>query len=204
MKFILIVIFSVSFIQSAAAQFDKFTGNTVFQAIQCDAGRFGKYAIRKGVNPRMKAHVVYSYTVEKSQKVAASVGLSTILDFIVKGPSVEASRNWTRTDGNKMEGNFNINEGNTGACGRGDVPRVPVGIYVCFKEATDGIKENIVQSCDKTWVAAAHLGANGTFKWYFIEAGADGDYDAKVTYVMNVSAPAKDEDEKIARHSERR
>lgn len=204
MKFVLIVIFSVSFIQSAAAQFDKFTGNTVFQAIQCDAGRFGKYAIEKGVDPRMKAHVVYSYTVEKSQKVAASIGLSRILEFVMSGPSVRASRSWTRTDGNKLEGNFNINEGNTAACGGGDVPRVPVGIYACFKEATDGIKSNIVQSCDKTWIAAANVEANGTFKWYFIEAGVDGDYDAKVTYVMNVSAPAKDEDEKIVGRSERR
>ena len=194
MKILVVLIFNVLFAGSAFAQFDKFTGNTVFQAIQCDVGRFAAVASRAGIDPKMKAHVVYSFTVEKSQKVVASAGLVAAFNWLIKGPSVEASRTWSRTSKNTLEGNFNINEDNTGACKRGDVPSVPVGIFRCLRNSTIPIKKKIMQTCEDTKVAAGSLKANGTIQWTFVQAGAEGDWDIKATYNFKVDAPAKDDD----------
>jgi hypothetical protein len=193
MRILVGFLFGFLFTTTASAQFDKFTGNTVFQAIQCDVGRFGAIAKRSGIDPRMKAHVVYSYTVEKSQKVAVSAGVTTIVSWLVKGPSVEVARTWTRTNKNTLDGTFNINEGNTDVCKKGNVPSVPVGVFECLKDSIDPIKKKVVETCEDTRVAAGTLKADGTVKWIFVQAGAEGDWDIKATYNFRVEAPAKDE-----------
>jgi hypothetical protein len=162
--------------------------------------RWSLRALRKeeGIDPTIKAHVSYSYAVEKSQKVAGSVGLNLVVDWIMKGPSVEASLTWTRTDSNSLDGNFNINEENKAACGGRGIPRVPVGIFECLKDSTLPIKKNIVAKCEMIRVAAGKLTANGKVKWIFVEAGVQGDFDAKVTYTIKVDAPVKEDKPKVA------
>jgi hypothetical protein len=193
MRFLLVLLFTIFFVGHASAQYDRLTGNTVFMAIQCDVGRFGALAKQAGIDPAMKAHVVYTWTVEKSQKVTASAGLSAMIDWIIKGPSVEASVTWSRTDGNTIDGYFNITPGNKGACSRGDVPRVPVGIFDCLKGSTDPIKNKVVSKCERSRILAGNVTANGTFRWTVIQAGAGGNFDAKVTYNIKVDAPAAEE-----------
>jgi hypothetical protein len=196
MKFVLVFLFTFICIGTASAQYDRLTGNTVFQAIQCDVGRFGVTASKTGIDPKMQAHVVYSWTVEKSAKVTASFGLTAMVDWIVKGPSVETSLTWSRTDGRTIDGNFNINEGNREVCRRGDIPSVPVGIFECLKESTDIIKAKVTARCDMVRILAGKVTANGTFRWIVIQAGASGDFDAKVTYNIKVDAPAKEKKKK--------
>jgi hypothetical protein len=148
MKSLTGLLLSFLFISSASAQYDRLTGTTIFQAIQCDVGRFGADAAKAGIDPQMKAHVVYSYTVEKSEKVTASARLSKMIGWIIKGPSVEASRSWSQTDGNTVDGNFNINRGNKEVCLAGNIPKVPVGIYECLK--TSPAKMGAAMA--KTWL----------------------------------------------------
>ena len=193
MKSLTGLLLSFLFISSASAQYDRLTGNTIFQAIQCDVGRFGADAAKAGIDPQMKAHVVYSYTVEKSEKVIASARLSKMIGWIIKGPSVEASRSWSQTDGNTVDGNFNINRGNKEVCLAGNIPKVPVGIYECLRNATEPIKAKVISRCEKTRIAAGKVTAKGTIDWILLEADVQGDFDAKVTYNIKVDAPTKEE-----------
>jgi hypothetical protein len=178
-------------VSNASAQFDKFTGNTVFQAIQCDVGRFGDLATKSGIDPTLKAHVTYNYTVEKSTKVDASAGLSQVFKRLVAGPSVEVAKTWTQTGKNTLDGNFNIHPGNMEVCKRGDIPAVPVGVYKCLKDSTIPLKNGTTITCADTKVAAGTLKANGKITWIFVTAGAEGDWDIKATYDFKVEAPAK-------------
>jgi hypothetical protein len=193
MRAFFIVFFMLAGVSAAlAAQFDKFTGNTVFQAIQCDVGRFGAYAADKGVDSKLKAHVTLTYTVEKSTKVDASAGIGPkAFKWLVAGPTVEVARTWTRTRKDTIDGAFNINEGNTQVCKKGDVPSVPVGIFACLRDSTDPLKNGKTITCDDTKVAAGTIKASGKITWIFVEAGAEGDWDIKATYDFKVEAPAK-------------
>ena len=134
-KSLLHSVFTFLFAGTAAAQLGpqivKLTGNTVFMAIQCDVGRFGVVAKKSGIDPAMKAHVVYTYDVEQSQKVALLAG-ATIVKWIVEGPKVEASKTWSHTDERTWDGAFNINQENRAACGAKSRPRVPVGITIAL------------------------------------------------------------------------
>ena len=197
MRIAAVVLLSAFIADNASAQLfetDKLTGNTVFMAIQCDIGRFSVPAAKAGIDQKMKASVMYSWEVEKSAKLAASVGI-TIIDRILEGPKVEASATWTKTDGNKLEGDFNINEGNTQACGARVRPRVPVGVYDCLVGNTMPLKGGKGATCDKTRIAAGKFIAKGKIRWLIFEAGPQGDFDIKVTYKISIIAPAKEKKE---------
>jgi hypothetical protein len=191
MRFLTALLVVVSSVGAASAQSVRFTGNTVFMAIQCDVGRFGIIAKKAGIDSGMQAHVKYSRSEDVSNKASAEVGLS--LAKIFQGPSVKASRTWERTDGRTIEGKFKISEGNTGACGPHQTPRVDVGVMECLKDATTPIKSNVSINCDKTRIAAGKFTANGGINWTFVKIAPEYDYDVKVTYTIHVDAPAKDD-----------
>ena len=88
---------------------------------------------------------------------------------------------------------FNINQENRKACGAKNKPRVPVGVYDCLVNATIPIRGGVAQKCKKVRVVAGKLTANGKIKWLIFEAGPKGDFDVKVTYTINIDAPAKED-----------
>lgn len=189
---VLFVCFAVSTADAQIAEIDKFTGNTVFMAIQCDVGRLGSVAKAAKLDPGMKAQIKYAYTVDKSAKVEASLGVK-VVKWILEGPSVSAAATWARTEEDSLEGPFNINQGNLKACGKKNLPRIPVGIYDCFKDSMQPIASGFVKSCKRKRIVAGNLTANGTIKWLVFEFEPKGTFDIKATYDIDVSAPAKDD-----------
>jgi len=183
-------------------QTDRLTGNTVFMAIQCDVGRFGKEAKMMGIDPSMKAHVKYSWKVEKAKKlsVKAEISLSKFLEWLTKGPNVEASIQWSRTNDDGIEGDFNIHEGNIEACNEKAKPRVPVGLWDCLTKNKLPIKAKIQSTCKRTLVAAGKLTAKGTIRWLIFEVEPSGDFDLKVTYDIAINAPAREQNPQVSRN----
>jgi hypothetical protein len=186
------ILLSFLFIGNAHAQYDRLTGNSVFLSIQCDMGKFAAVAAKAGLDQATKAHVSYSWTVEKSTKVSGSIGLAKFIEWIVKGPSLDASATWTRSSSDSIDGNLNINQGNATVCKPNKKSIVYVGIFDCFKDSAQAIKAKFVKKCEKTQVFGGTVTANGTFQWTIIQVGASGNFDAKVTYKIEVDAPAKE------------
>jgi hypothetical protein len=137
MRFLAVVVLALLSVGQASAQ--GFTGNTVFMAVQCDVGRFAETARQIGLDPRMKADVDFSWTVEKSTKVETSVGISSWFKWIVGGPTVKQSLSWEKIDDNHMKGHFNSHAKNTLGC-RKNVLKVPLGIRDCLADNTNVLK----------------------------------------------------------------
>jgi hypothetical protein len=190
MRFVAVFILVMMSIGQASAQ--RFTGNTVFMAVQCDVGRFAETAQQIDLDPRMRADIDFSWTVEKSTKVDASVGLSSWFKWLVGGPTVEQSLSWKKIDDNHMKGPFNIHEQNTAAC-QENVLKVPLGIHDCLADNTNVLKSGLEASCDKTTSVEGTLNAVGKIDWKVVEASLGGEWDLKATYRIIVSAPAKAE-----------
>lgn len=189
---VLFICFGISTADAQIATIGKFTGNTVFMAIQCDMGRLGREAKAANLPADMKAQIKYSYSVEKSAKAELSLGIK-IVKWILEGPTVSAAATWTRTDEDNLEGPFNINRGNLKACDNKKRPRIPVGVYECFKDSMQPIASGLIKSCKRKRIVAGNLTAKGTIKWFIFEVDPAGTFDIKATYDISVSAPAKEE-----------
>jgi hypothetical protein len=191
MRFVAVVILALMSMGQASAQ--RFTGNTVFMAIQCDVGLFADTADKIGLDPRMKSDVDFSWTVEQSTKVETSLGVSGLIKSLIGGPTVKAAKSWKRIDDKHMRGTFNIHERNALACQK-NVLKVPLGIRDCLSENTDVLKNGAEASCSTTTVVGGMVSANGDVTlWKVLDIGLGGEYDVKATYTIKIGAPAKEE-----------
>ncbi len=190
MRFLAIATLLLMSLGQACAQ--RFTGNTVFMAVQCDIGRFAETASEIGLDPRMKADVDFSWSVDTSSKVETSWKISDLFRWLVGGPSVRASRQWQKIDDQHITGAFNVHEENTEACQK-NVLEVPLGIRDCLTDNTEVLRGGGKASCDKTRVVQGTLSGDGKIViWKVLEGEVGGEYDIKTTYKIKVGAPASE------------
>lgn len=188
MRFLAVATLVLMSISQASAQ--RFTGNTVFMAVQCDIGRFAETASHIGLDPQMKADIDFSWSVETSSKIETSWKISDLARWLVGGPSVRAARQWQKIDRNHIQGPFNIHEENTAAC-QNDVLKVPLGIGDCLTNNAEVLRGGAEASCDETRVVEGTLSGDGKIViWKVVEGEAGGEYDIKTTYEIKISAPA--------------
>jgi hypothetical protein len=191
MRFLAVLALALMSVGQASAQ--RFTGNTVFMAVQCEIGRFAESSDDVGLDPAMKSDGEFSWTVENTAKAEASFSISDLVKWIAGGPTVKAARRWTKTDENLIKGTFNIHERNTEACKK-NVLQVPLGIRDCLMENTEVLRQGKEAACNRTRVVQGTLSADGkVVVWKIFEASAAGEYDVKATYIIKVSAPSKGE-----------
>ena len=195
---VIIVLMSVA----GQANAQIFTGNTVFMQVQCEIGQFAKDTESIGLDPAMKAGVDFSWTVETSTKVQASVGILSSIKELFGGVTVKQARNWLQKGTKSIAGTFNIHEGNLGAC-QPDRLQVDIGIHDCLMDSTDVLKYGSKVSCDTTNAVGANVSADGNLSlWKIITVGAGAEYDVATTYTIKIKAPAKKDDEKKETKSE--
>jgi hypothetical protein len=158
------------------------SAQTVF-TFDCDVGRFSPNEVSRG-------NIVGRGT---STKVEASAGLSALIDWIVKGPSVKASRQWTRTSAKSIKGTFNVHEENKGACGPRGLPRFDVGVRNCLNDntivpkngSTAGLRFEARRPRERL------LPTEQITFFKVTQVRASGDHDVKITYTIKINAPAK-------------
>ncbi len=189
MRLVSVIVLVLMSVGPAAAQI--FTGNTVFMQVQCEIGQFAKDAGPVGLDPRMKADVDFSWTVETSTKVQGSVGISSLIKEMFGGVTVEQARTWLQKGTKHIDGTFNIHQGNIGACQQ-DRLKVNIGIHDCLVDNTEPLKGGSNVSCETTSAVGANVSADGKLSlWKIIEASTSGEYDVTTTYIVKINAPSK-------------
>jgi hypothetical protein len=189
MRALAAAILVLTFAGEASAQ--RFTGNTVFMAVQCDIGRFAETAGQVGLDPGMKSDVEFSWQLETSTKVEASFKFSEVVKWLIGGPTVRAARSWKKLDDDRIKGTFNLHEKNTAACQK-NVLQVPMGISDCLTENTEVLKRGGEASCERTRSVQGTLSVDGKVIIWVLEAAAGGEYDVKATYKIRIAAPARE------------
>lgn len=188
-------------VSSASAQqtiIKNLNPDTVFRSMQCEIGLFAQKAKAFGLDPSLRAHVKYSTTGSYEAKASVEAGIGGWLATIIQGPKLSAGYDFTKVDGNTLEGRLNVNQGNTATC-VGRRPAVPVGIDDCLTKNKSALKNGFTATCTMKVTAKATFDASGKFSFWVITAGPDFSGGITVTYEMDIDAPAADE-KKVAQN----
>jgi hypothetical protein len=200
LRFFAACFFAFVLVSSASAQtiIKNLNPDTVFKSMQCEIGLFAQKAKAIGLDPSLKAHVKYSTTGSYEAKASAEAGFGGWLATIIQGPKLSAAYDFSRVDGNTLEGKLNVNQGNTATC-VGRRPALPVGIDDCLTTNQTALKNGFTATCTKKVTAKATFDASGKFSFWVVTIGPDFSGGITVTYEMDIDAPAAD-DKKVAQN----
>jgi hypothetical protein len=187
-------IFLVAFLSmggNGSAQDNILTGNTVYQAIKCDIGRFAAIAEEMGLDPAMKAAIEISWSIKDSTGAEIAFGLQGVLKKfgISFGPTLKGAEKFERVGLYAIKGTFNVHEGNTKACGQKGLPQVWVGVFECLSGQVDPLRGGVTASCDQRRTFQGTLDAKLEFMYV---GSVEGKYNATVTYFININVPVEE------------
>jgi hypothetical protein len=202
MRVIISLLIVISFPAAASAQqmIRNFDQDTVFRSMQCEIGQFALAAKRAGLPAAMQAHIKYSTNGTNDAKASAEAGVSGLIGRVLQGPKLSAAYDFVQVDSSTIEGKLNLHEGNRGAClgKQKAAPAIPLNINECLTKGLSALKSGFTVSCSRKVTAEATFDASGKFLVWVVTVGPEGSWDHTVTYQIDVDAPAKPDDKKVA------